>query len=282
MKKTLLLFLCMMFTMAAKSQMINIVDMSDPSRGDSIDKDEYEVVYDLSVMIPAKDTVRYSERMLLQVGTVKSAFFSYAAYQTDSLVQAKLAHGEKVNINFTAKVSWKLYKNFPSQGQTAYLDRVASDNFRVVENIENPQWQLVADSAKEILGYRCRLAVAKYKGRNWSAWYAEDVPIDNGPWKLQSLPGLILMAYDSNREFVFTAVGLTNVHGSRNIYYKGKSYTNITRKDLNKIYKHFYNDAIGYALMTFPQSSTNKLSIKDENGNDLKHSKPLAYNLIEW
>lgn len=282
MKKSILLGVCILLSLAANSQTVTMFD-SSPDRGDSIDKVSYEVVYQLDAAIPSKkDTTKYSERMLLQIGSEKSEFFSYVAFQVDSMVQEQLKHGDDINIQANAKVSWKLYKNVPGIGETAYLDRICADNFRVVEKIETPDWKFVADSVKDILGYHCRLAETQYKGRHWMAWYAEEVPIDNGPWKLQGLPGLILKAYDANHEFDFTAVGLTNVHGQRNIYYKGKNYSEISRKDLNKIYKRYYNDAIGYLFMTFPQSSTSKVSVTDQDGNELKHSKPVSYNLIEW
>lgn len=282
MKKTFLFIIVMLLSVEAKSQMVTMADVS-AGIGDSIDKVNYEVVYDLKAMVPSKtDTTKYNERMLLQIGSEKSAFFSYVAFQVDSMIQEQIKRGENVNINATANVSWKLYKNVPYKGKSSYLDRICNDNFNVVENIETPSWNLIADSTRDILGYHCRLAETHFKGRLWLAWYAVDIPIDNGPWKLQGLPGLILEAYDSNCEYDFTAVGLSNVHGSRNIYYKGKRYSEISRKDLNKIYKRFYNDAIGYLFMTYPQSSKSKVTVTDQYGNELKHSKPMSYNLLEW
>ncbi len=282
MKKLVFLFLCAVLPTALWGQLVSIVDASDGSRGDSVDMVRYEVTYNLDAVVPSEsDSDRYSERMLLQIGSRGTAFFSYVAYQVDSLVAAQIAHGGNVNVRATARVSWKLYANLPTVGQTVMLDRVCNDNFRVVEPVETPAWSLVPDSVTEVLGYRCQMAEARFKGRHWYAWYAADIPIDGGPWKIHGLPGLVLEAWDEGREYVFTAVGLANVNGSRNIYYKGKNSQEVGRRDLDKIRRRYYSDAVGYARMTFPQSSTSKISIVDGDGNEIMHSKPVPYNPIE-
>ena len=56
-----------------------------------------------------------------------------------------------------------------------------------------------------------RLATADFRGRRWTAWFATDIPVSDGPWKLGGLPGLILEAYDEGQQHVFTAVGLERV-----------------------------------------------------------------------
>lgn len=105
-------------------------------------------------------------------------------------------------------------------------------------------------------------AIAKFKGRTWIAWYTEDIPIDNGPWKLSGLPGLILKAHDSENDYGFTAVGLTTDKGSTPIYYKGKTFEPIDRKSLTSIYKKYYADPIGYLLQDAKYAAIVK--IKDE------------------
>lgn len=282
MKQNVMFLACMLLSLAAWPQGVTVYTAADAARGDSIDRVKYEVVYDLRGMVPAvPDSIVYDERMLLQIGERASAFYSYAAYQVDSMVAEQIKRRDNLNIRYTAKVNWRLYKNCPTAGKTVFLDRVANDRYVVEEDEELPAWSLVADSAKEVLGYQCHLAVAAYKGRTWSAWYTDDIPIDNGPWKLQGLPGLILQAYDEGREFVFTAVGMMSVATGKTLEYKGKSFTPIDRKSLNKIYKRYYADAIGYTLMSYPSSSRSSIKITDGEGNELKHSKPMPYNLIE-
>ena len=56
-----------------------------------------------------------------------------------------------------------------------------------------------------------RLATSDFRGRHWTAWFATDIPVSDGPWKLGGLPGLILEAYDKGHQYTFTAVRLERV-----------------------------------------------------------------------
>ena len=116
------------------------------------------------------------------------------------------------------------------------FDNVLISEFRVNEKTKQPQWHIVSDSVATILGYRCTLATTQFKGRKWLAWYTEDIPLSYGPWKLCGLPGLILRAYDSERQYVFEATGMSQPNGSEPIKtIKGmKRYETVSLKDYLK------------------------------------------------
>src|SRR5699024_7981210 len=53
---------------------------------------------------------------------------------------------------------------------------------------------------KTILGYDTKKAIGNFRGRNYIVWFAPEIPIPYGPWKLFGLPGLILEAYDTSKD----------------------------------------------------------------------------------
>ncbi len=67
----------------------------------------------------------------------------------------------------------------------------------------------IGEERKEIEGIPCRIATTHLYGRDWTAWFAESIPVFEGPWKLTGLPGLIIEAYDNNREHEFELISFS-------------------------------------------------------------------------
>jgi GLPGLI family protein len=65
-------------------------------------------------------------------------------------------------------------------------------------------WLLTGDQ-KRIDSLLCYKATAWFRGRNYIAWYAPSIPVPDGPWKLDGLPGLIIEAYEEKKDLYFLA-----------------------------------------------------------------------------
>lgn len=65
------------------------------------------------------------------------------------------------------------------------------------------QWSFHPET-KKIGKYVCKKATASFRGRSYTAWFTEAVPLNVGPWKFQGLPGLLVEIYDNKREVAFT------------------------------------------------------------------------------
>jgi len=71
------------------------------------------------------------------------------------------------------------------------------------------QWEL-KDEKKMIDSFTCYKATTFFKGRSYTAWYCPAISIPNGPWKLGGLPGLIIEAYDDNKDLYFLLTRIDN------------------------------------------------------------------------
>jgi len=109
------------------------------------------------------------------------------------------------------------------------------------------KWNLSKEQ-QTILGHRCQKALCRFRGCDFVAWFATDIPIKGGPWKFGGLPGCILKVYDTQKIYVWEAVAIE--HGTFKItQYADKLCPKSTRKSVwqrQKKYNEDYWNAIGW------------------------------------
>lgn len=81
------------------------------------------------------------------------------------------------------------------------------------ENIAPQEWSILDDTC-QIQGYLCNKATTLFRGRVYEAWFSFDLPVDDGPWKLYGLPGLILKVVDSEQTISFECIDLAGLKGA--------------------------------------------------------------------
>jgi GLPGLI family protein len=127
-----------------------------------------------------------------------------------------------------------------------------------------PKWKLSADTCI-ILSDTCQKATAYFRGRNWTAWFTLEVPIDAGPWKLCGLPGLIMKASDSREHYVFECIGLENISRKKQPIIEAHLKDPVidvecTRKEYMKAQRQYYESyfntllAMGWCLHVYDDS----------------------------
>ena len=172
-------------------------------------------------------------------------------------------------------IAWEFYKNYPAQGKTLLLDRVGLDEYQCEESAETPAWQMVPDSTKEILGYQCQMATTHFKGRQWIAWYTEDIPLNEGPWKLCGLPGLVLSAYDAPRQYIFEGAGLEQVSTEQPVVIVNEKREKISQKDLRKVLNRYD------PMAALGSRGIKIISVKEADGSEGKLPTKMPSNSIE-
>lgn len=162
-----------------------------------VDKSSVEVIYEVGEADPytMKDK---AELLILQHGEKVSYSLPYRAYQEDSVCFARdykvtsaewRAIGDSLGLMSRDPV---LIKNWSDR--TWVVSNFGFGTYVYQEPMERIHWKLIVGEEKTILGHRCRRAECDFRGRHWMAWYAPDLPINDGPYKLDGLPGLILAA----------------------------------------------------------------------------------------
>lgn len=257
---------------------VRVFTPENTKQGDSIDVIDYSVGYEQTFfkgMGKSKGKPLH-EQMKLDIGGKTAHFYSYAAFQCDSIADAQMAKGN-FNMTRTAQIMMETYTDYPAVGQYSMTDLVGMDGYLLQESMPVADWELCPDSVATVLGYTCRMAKTTFLGREWSAWYAEDIPLDNGPWLLRGLPGLILRAYTADGLFRFDANGLEKGVGRKPMYYKGGECEKLSREQLVSLYYRYHTDPIGY----INSNSKIKIQILDENRNEVTKKMKTEYFLLD-
>lgn len=277
MRKLLFVLLSLCVVIPMKSQ-ISVITSKDLSEGKPCGKVKYLVTYDTEFV---RDTAqhpysRVKDQMLLEIGDEVSRFYSYGQFQADSVNREMLAKGEQ---RFTSKgvLQTNVYRNYPEKGKYFITDVAGSDRFACYEDVIFPEWEIEPDSSRVIIGYKCHKAKALFGGRTWYVWYSEDIPLDEGVWKLKGLPGLVLHAEDSEGQYFFTAVGLKQMKEDRDIMYRGDIFEVVKKDEMAKTIKRYHSDPVGYLT-----NGANVVSVKvtDDKGNPVSNFS-VPYNPIE-
>ena len=195
----------------------------------------------------------YSDPMTLRVGKTSAMFYPTKMMWADSLLRTNYVLYEKLHreMNPLGQSEYKplgglereyLFRNI-NDGETMVYRKMGGEAYSYTESTEIPAWQILSET-KEVMGYSCQLASCDFRGRRWYAWFSTDIPVNEGPWKLFGLPGLVLEAWDSKKHYAYKAVGLYTKDllpvGIRLYNISGKPYKLKSRQEyLQKMYKEY-------------------------------------------
>lgn len=141
----------------------------------------------------------------LDVSAGNSIFYAENRMKRDSVMSRMSQTGNfnfdrtqmqalRTNMDYTIT---KDYKN----GSKIFKTRILRDNYAYEED-RPMQWKILSETAK-IGDYKTQKAETNFAGRTWYAWFAAEVPIQDGPYKFSGLPGLIVKVEDSKGDYSF-------------------------------------------------------------------------------
>lgn len=248
-----------------------------------LDLADIKVTYRLLSM---QDTVKKNaeeDTQVLLLGKNYSKYYSQV-YLEYSINNTKLfqkgADAVPLFQNRDGVYGYEIFKNMrDSEMEVTDLGTCIGGNYIYKEPILTIDWK-IGDEHCKILSYTCQKATGHFRGRTYEAWFTTDIPVNNGPWKLGGLPGLILKASDSHNHYVFECIGLEQLKAKEEIRKYDVKYKEVKREEIDKLYKRYHKDYIAYNLLRGESTLfLNPVTQKWEKQTNAK--KPLPYNPIE-
>ena len=262
-----------------KAGKASAINTATPVEQKEIGKAVMEFMYDYKYLTDTTDVSQTeTDRMTLQVTYGMSKFTSFRAMQIDSLIRVSTAEQIRANPDsYIGGETFSIYKNYP-QGRFTVIDKVSTDWFLYEEDIPVQEWTLTDDTCN-ILGYECKSAVCDFRGRRWTAFYTDSVPVADGPWKFGGLPGFIMQVYDEGHQYEFTCVGI-NSKADRVITIPEMPFNKTTRAKFYATKLRFDTDPFTY-MMNVNGVNVNVVGADGQPRTDITQARTLQYNYIE-
>ena len=183
MKKYFILFLLVpvyLFSQENKGIVYyGFVDAMATGNGNGLDYNAYMTFNkEQSYYVTAKDSLEKTENLNVQKNTEKN---------DENIIYNGLKSSPLGDQVVFYKKSNLIYSSF-EYGEVYY----------VKENATKHNWKIHKET-KKIGKYTCTKATMFFRGRDYTVWFTFAIPVSYGPWKLNGLPGLILEAYDTDK-----------------------------------------------------------------------------------
>lgn len=242
---------------------------------EELDSELLQVEYASLEVDPAFLEGRSEGQWVLQVGGHCSRFVTLARFKGDSLFADNQSRFTRINLR-TRKVRpitlQEAYYVDRSSRKLCLTSRLIGDDYLYEEDLPSIPW-LIQDSVKTICGHPCRQAEGDFRGRRYTVFFAEDIPVSYGPWKLQGLPGLILEAHDSEGRIRFVA---ESIRPSEEMIWRAKyPYIHITRKEYEQMVRQLQEQYLVFANSHISRTQIIRIGLDDTPEPKRKAIAPL-------
>lgn len=231
----------------------------------------YEVIY-------KPDTIENKfnrEEMSLKHFNGKSYFYNETKFKLDSIYDKVTAEflrtGITPNVSLKYELNFGIYKDLRKQ-EVYEIQNVSSRDFMFKINLNKQDWKIFKET-KKIHSYLCKKATINFGGRLWEAWFTDEIPINDGPYKFFGLPGLILEIYDSEKDYHFLAIGISKQNENFKL---SSQFIKTSEDNFIKLKNRLINDPALFVRESIMKS--NNIKMKGTDGNNLEPSE--LYNRI--
>lgn len=234
-----------------------------------------------------------TEMMFLDTTKDGSKYYSYTVFNADSAMKVNLEKqlAATGSINITSdmrkgEVRYSVTKTYPDYKINLHR-RLGMDKYKISED-RKINWKI--SSEKEKIGeWNAQKAEADFAGRHWIAWFSTEIPIQDGPYKFQGLPGLIVKIEDKNGSHKLELKGIKNITGDLDINVFEAREIAVNSKQFHKVIKDYENDPtkgirqmqMGGATIVMTGKDGNSSKIAKENEERLKAQIKKDNNRIE-
>lgn len=213
------------------------------------------------------------EIMNLDITKDGSFFYSSLLLDRDSILNDQIEKGKKSgNIVMDLRKIKKSQANFIISKKSPNFDVTFHTSFNAlflaVKEDKIINWNILPET-KTIEGFKVQKATTNFSGRNWTAWFTNDIQLQDGPYKFCRLPGLILNIEDEKGDHIFTIIGIKKQYSKTYINSSKANEIYVTEQKFNQLWNEYKKDPAKNIKIIHGSSEMSETIFSDANGNPL-------------
>lgn len=217
-------------------------------------KFDYKVTYKLDFKLDSTSTEKRSEFMILYLGDEISQFSSRAYVLENPLV----INGNNGSTSRLAVTKFFIKTIKDREASKMYNSVfVPMTDFFYVQDLSLFDWEIYPET-KMIKDYKVQKATTSFAGRDYVAWFTTEVPVSDGPYKFNGLPGLILEIADTGNDYVFSFIGLEKLAPALTYKMNFNQYVQSTQEDIAERLHEYCRDPMTH-MRAQGHNTNNKL-----------------------
>ena len=211
-------------------------------------------VYQVTMKSDSTDKTNITtENVILDVSPEKSIFYSEGRVKRDSIMQRMRetrSMDRSAMQNLRSSIDYIVEKDLV-KNITYFKTRLGRDQY-IYEEDRKIDWKILPETVK-IGEYEAQKAETTFAGRKWYAWFTQDIPFQDGPYKFKGLPGLIIKVEDAKGDYSFDLQQSKKITEFQNFDSRGGNPIKVKRTDFEKQEKLYRKDPVSFVTNSFSQ-----------------------------
>lgn len=274
MKKLFIIVVYMFMSFTVHAQ-ITAPFPQDLQKKSAIDTARYKVTYNLKYKNHPVDKNYLSDVRNVYIGKHYVRDFSDIIFHFDSLCTEASRHGAMTRSNIQGN-PWpiELIVEGGKKADIKYRMPLQTGVLNFQQDLPQFNWKFI-EGTDTIIGYPCSKATVSFAGRNYTAWYTQEIPLPFGPYKFGGLPGLILRIQDSEEQYIWEAIGFERSNAQILTYkYEGEKKCSV--EEASKTIARIFKSPLSFISASM---GGGKITMLDKNGKVKKSNDADSYTI---
>ena len=211
-------------------------------------------VYQVTMKSDSTDKANATiETARLDISPEKSLFYGEGRIKRDSVMQRMREtrnFDRNAMQNLRSSIDYIVEKDL-IKNITYFKTRLGRDLYTYEED-RKMDWKILPETVK-IGEYEAQKAETTFAGRKWYAWFTQDIPFQDGPYKFKGLPGLIIKVEDAKGDYSFDLQQSKKITEFPNFDNRGGNPIKVKRADFEKQEKLYRKDPVSFVTNSFSQ-----------------------------